>query len=1314
MLLMVITLLLCSFSITMRIVQVNCSGLSKFTKSRLYTYVDEQRIDVLCLQETWLKDSKLNFKKWVPNIRNAQDGYGGVAILTHPAIKAVRMDNLLHRDLEAVWSKIQIGKQIVIIGSVYIRPGDIAKIQILQNTLKKIDRNTPVILTGDFNGKSRIWQTNYQPPRDKNDKPYQMGLQLEQMILELSLEIQNSGTHTHISRRDGSTSALDLFLSREITYQKRWFVDQTVVLKSDHMPTVLDVVTEVDNQTKKKWNLKDVSWDLFGYTLNQDLEKLADSEDYRLADTARKCELMQEAIIKSAEETIPKKEISRHSKAFITDRLKSLQKEFLEAKKNFKKRNAPHNLRTLDTAREKYCVAYLEERDKFWQNVCRNTEQKDLWTTVNKITNNCKSKCVQPLYNQDGTHEFDDNKIADRLKKTHITKTNMDTSDFDDDWFTSVNSAVPDIVAAEKGTLLGQQHELYNTDLKMSEVSAAIGHLKPDGSPGPDGVLPIMLKRAEEAVEPQLHRIFQLCWESGLVPPCWKKDNKIFIPKEGYEHNTEKALRPLSLNAVIGKTYEYIVAMRYIWWLETQFKIDWEQFAYRRARGVVQALLTMVTAIHQGFEKGEPTIATLIDLEGAFDTLWREGVIYSMHEIGVRGRLLCYASSFLEDRKSRLLVNTHTGDWFTTSIGVPQGAVISPILFIVYISRLTTTVASNIKFADDISCWITHVDIRQACSDMENELDQINSWCCKWRLKISTRKTEVMCFNRGPHTPIDVKLGGQILTQVRSKRCLGVTVDEQLTFSEHIENVRCKAIKALTAASSLLDDIHGLRTGLGVQLYRGLILPYITFALPVWCTIGPKEISKLEEVQRVSLQKILGCHSNTALNAMEVLAGCPPIRLLITEQSALEYVRILRKEDGDALKAAITNEVHKQSTYLSPAKYMQRATKSLQKDLNLDKLDPEPKYHPNRMGWITVNCDTLEGQDNFGSSKNRTVQQAQAARISMQNHIQELTPDIIPVFTDGSALSNPGPCGAAAVIYPRGLTHDPVILEKEVSIKSTSFHGELCGIQLALSYTNTMLTENSPKPSCVLIHTDCKAALDTIVQGCERQYSKIVGNCASLITDITNMGVDIRLMWIPGHAGIRSNDLADKAAKEAATRASHLSKIQDQSDISLNACSQHLKQITVKQWQSKWDSHDTGRHTHSLVPQVPKCPTSDTLGKSITRSGEVRLNRLRSGTHLLRAHPYRQSLDRRAGEEVTSTCECTHAVQDIKHVLLECPLSQMERNQMMSAIEESFLNNHGCPSSLKVDTNILLGYNKDLPGSVSKQITHAVCAFLAS
>ena len=179
----IVTLLL-SICLIVRIAQINCAGISKYTRSKLHSYVDEKKIDILCLQETWLKDDKFNFKKWTPNINNAADGYGGVAILTHPTIKAVKLKKLKHKDLEAVWSKIQVGNQTVIIASVYIRPGDTAKFQILRDKLDEIDSSTPVIITGDFNGKSGLWQTNYKPPRNRNDKPYQMGKLLEQIILD--------------------------------------------------------------------------------------------------------------------------------------------------------------------------------------------------------------------------------------------------------------------------------------------------------------------------------------------------------------------------------------------------------------------------------------------------------------------------------------------------------------------------------------------------------------------------------------------------------------------------------------------------------------------------------------------------------------------------------------------------------------------------------------------------------------------------------------------------------------------------------------------------------------------------------------------------------------------------------------------------------------------------------------------------------------------------------------------------------------------------------------------------------------------------
>ena len=101
-----------------------------------------------------------------------------------------------------------------------------------------------------------------------------------------------------------------------------------------------------------------------------------------------------------------------------------------------------------------------------------------------------------------------------------------------------------------------------------------------------------MIKEGQQSVTPTLTMLFQKCWEQGIVPLTWKRDNRIYIPKPGKEdYHTEKSYRPLSLNSIVGKTYERIAAKRLVWYIESQIRIDWQQFAYRRLHNPNQALL---------------------------------------------------------------------------------------------------------------------------------------------------------------------------------------------------------------------------------------------------------------------------------------------------------------------------------------------------------------------------------------------------------------------------------------------------------------------------------------------------------------------------------------------------------------------------------------------------------------------------------------------------------------------------------------------------------------------------------------------------
>ncbi len=277
--------------------------------------------------------------------------------------------------------------------------------------------------------------------------------------------------------------------------------------------------------------------------------------------------------------------------------------------------------------------------------------------------------------------------------------------------------------------------------MKKLNQTGAIQLMKKGSSPGPDGILPIMIMNAGPEIPIHLRVLFQSCWNEGIVPSCWKQDNRIYIPKPIKEdYHIEKAYRSLSLSSTVGKLFERIPTQRLLWFLETTFNIDLHQFAYRKESSTVHALMHMMQTIKKGFDEDQVTVAALLDLEGAFDAVWRDGVIYQLKEAGITGRLLKYTISFFTNRTSRNLVNSHVSDWMNTSVGVPQGSILAPILFIFYVRTMTCNIPSHIKYADDVTAMATHTDPDVAAQNLSNNLTSIVEWNRKWRLTANPKK----------------------------------------------------------------------------------------------------------------------------------------------------------------------------------------------------------------------------------------------------------------------------------------------------------------------------------------------------------------------------------------------------------------------------------------------------------------------------------------------------------------------------------------------------------------------------------------------
>ncbi len=219
---------------------------------------------------------------------------------------------------------------------------------------------------------------------------------------------------------------------------------------------------------------------------------------------------------------------------------------------------------------------------------------------------------------------------------------------------------------------------------------------------------------------------------------------------------------------------------------------------------------------------------------------------------------------------------------------------------------------------------------------------------------------------------------------------------------------------------------------------------------------------------------------------------------------------------------------------------------------------------------------------------------ARRAKEIFSEYLSALPRHTLPVFTDGSSLVNPGPCGASAVIYTHGLDSEPVILKHPVAIKSSSFHGELDAISLALTYC-VNLCARPVQFNAISIFTDCRAALQTVVNGVVSNYTSLVLDIQRSIKSLQEQDISIELIWIPGHADLKPNELADIAAKDAARQAAQLDSAQDNSTLSLSEVKKEIRLNSIRAWQRRWDRQEEARLTHAIIPRgcpetVLSCP----------------------------------------------------------------------------------------------------------------------------
>ena len=615
---------------TLNIVQFNISGLST-KKVELSHFLNKYDIHVALIQETEKgKDADVEISGYTPEHCNCQKCQGIITYIRNDVTGTTENISLGHTtDVQktTIWHS---GRKFYIY-NIYNPPGNSLH---LPYQLENSEFENSIV-AGDFNGHSPSWGYNDSNPTGKT---------VEEICNSTNLFLiqDETTTPTLLHRVHKTLSRPDLTLLSSDLINRYTSEVAEGIGNSDHRP----IITRIKTKSKKKfvrrtrWNFKKTSWDLYQATTDSLLSKIDLSS--KNVESLEKC--ITDRILKSASLCIPKG-CRRKYKPFWTKNIEIAVQAREKARKRVERSpTVPNKIAYNRTSAEVKRLINSSKRETF-QKTCKNLdlarEGNKAWSLINNLNGEDRIRNPKPLKTPEGD-------IAEEQKKANshnkffasITKSNKETE-------TDKNFA-KELKSREKAPTANVK--LFEQDLTMTELNKALKKLKPRKSPGPDGLHNEMLKNLGPRAKQVLLQYINMTWQQGLLPNTWKTAIVKPILKKGKPAEELSSYRPISLTSCFGKITERMINERLYWWLESNNILNSHQAGFRAGRRTDDQLFKLSQKVIDGFHEKQSTTAIFVDLQQAYDRIWRKGLLLKMQRIGIHGNLYLWIKNFLTYR----------------------------------------------------------------------------------------------------------------------------------------------------------------------------------------------------------------------------------------------------------------------------------------------------------------------------------------------------------------------------------------------------------------------------------------------------------------------------------------------------------------------------------------------------------------------------------------------------------------------------------------------------------------------------------------
>ena len=401
---------------------------------------------------------------------------------------------------------------------------------------------------------------------------------------------------------------------------------------------------------------------------------------------------------------------------------------------------------------------------------------------------------------------------------------------------------------------------LDNVEFNESLVIDILKNLDVSKACGTDSWSNWSLKRCKHILAKRLVSLFRKSMDEGKIPDDWKLSYvaPIYKGADAGRRADVKAYRPISLTSNVCKVMERIAKDNILFHLESNNLLNKFQHGFLPGKSCITNLIEMTNYITDSLDDGSPVNVAFLDFSKAFDKVSHNILLKKLYMCGIRGNLLKWLEDFLRGRRFKVKINCSTSDLFCASSGVPQGSVLGPLLFIIYVNDIPDVAPCHIKlFADDTK--IAHKAVTPADDGvLQHALNKLWAWSIENRLPFNACKSKVLKISCSERVEMRVPffLGPDAIDFCFQERDLGVLMTPTINPSSYISSITKKARSALGMIRTVFrfkeDDLM-------ILLYKTLVRPYLEYCVQVWSPWKQGDIKKLEDVQRKATRMVPGC-----------------------------------------------------------------------------------------------------------------------------------------------------------------------------------------------------------------------------------------------------------------------------------------------------------------------------------------------------------------------------------------------------------------------------------------------------------------------